>query len=135
MLCRGSTSVVLLLLKGTIDNQIEFEKETRIFKLNHPNVVKALGTYRVRDKNFYLVTEYCKWGTLTSYLSRFGREMTIHKQLDFSLQIALACKYLEEYRIVQREISTRTCQVAEAGRDTIIKVTGVLYSVLTFIDR
>ncbi|XP_060083543.1 proto-oncogene tyrosine-protein kinase receptor Ret-like, partial [Ylistrum balloti] len=110
--------------------------------VNHPNVIRLLGAC-TRDGPFYVIVEYCEYGSLLSFLRRSRleengyvnhryrhKEFTQHCEngeymepellsvgdlLSFAWQIAKGMKYLSEIKLVHRDLAARNVLVA-AGK-------------------
>ncbi|CAF1298452.1 unnamed protein product, partial [Didymodactylos carnosus] len=84
--------------------------ETKIHhlkKLNHVNVVKFKGIC-VSAPMFYILMEYCQYGTLHDVLKR-RRENSCTKPtqvLDWSKQISLGMNYLHANKIIHRDLKS-----------------------------
>jgi hypothetical protein len=75
-----------------------------ICKLSHPNIVRLLGLYRIKDEENsekFLVLEYCSGGALSEWL----RETKIEEEnvfFDIALQTCDGMKYLHSQNILHR---------------------------------
>ncbi|XP_021369987.1 proto-oncogene tyrosine-protein kinase receptor Ret-like [Mizuhopecten yessoensis] len=110
--------------------------------VNHPNVIRLLGAC-TRDGPFYVIVEYCEYGSLLCFLRRSRLEengyvnhryrhkefshhcengeymepelLSIGNLLSFAWQIAKGMKYLSEIKLVHRDLAARNVLVA-AGK-------------------
>ena len=88
--------------KKYIDNEIAILKD-----INHPNIVKL---YDVKETSqfFYLVTEYCNGGDLSSCLEKYqdknNKPFTEEIVQYLMKQIVSAIRYLHQKTILHRDI-------------------------------
>jgi predicted outer membrane repeat protein len=121
----GTTPVALKSLVGGMDKQQEFLREAGLlFKLNHPNIVRALGIYRKTDQEFFLVLEYCKMGSLDRFLQNAdtAARMSVTDRIKMCTDVAAGCKYMEQQGVVHRDLGARNLLVTEIDGEFVIKV-------------
>jgi Protein kinase domain/LIM domain len=90
------------------------ESEVRLMRgLNHPNIVRFLGTQRVGDK-LNILMEYVPSNSLESLLHRFG---TFPEKVicNYTFQLLLALEYCHEARVVHRDIKGKNILVDAQG--------------------
>jgi serine/threonine protein kinase len=118
----GTTDVALKSFKKE-GMQTEFEEEIKLlFKLNHPNIVRAIGTFMDVTGRFYLVLEYCPHGSLDAFLHINGNELTLKDRYLMSLQFAAGCNYLESVSVVHRDLAARNLLVDGSKDNYTIKI-------------
>ena len=84
-----------------------------MWKLDHPNIVRYLGTDR-SDRYFYILLEYVPGGSIASMLSQYGpfSEDLVRR---FSYQILRGLAYLHKVGIVHRDIKGANVLVSSEG--------------------
>lgn len=83
--------------------------------LKHPNILELLGV-AVRQKPWLIVLEYCDNGDLKDLLKSLARrdppvKLTNLEQMYISYQIAAACEYIHEKRLIHMDIAARNCLI------------------------
>uniref|UniRef100_A0A3Q1CT61 Receptor protein-tyrosine kinase n=1 Tax=Amphiprion ocellaris TaxID=80972 RepID=A0A3Q1CT61_AMPOC len=89
--------------------------------LNHINVVRTQGI--CTGDNLQLVTQLCSEGTLLEYVRKYKNKLSPQRMLNWCVQIAKGMNYLEENRIVHRNLAARnvflknnfTVQISDYG--------------------
>ncbi len=82
-------------------------------QLNHPNIVKVLGTYEEEDKHF-IVMEYVGGGTLADLLHQVN-PLPIKQVLEISLELADALSRAHHLKIIHRDIKPANVLLAIDG--------------------
>ncbi|GMT11272.1 hypothetical protein PFISCL1PPCAC_2569, partial [Pristionchus fissidentatus] len=121
-------AVKTLSLNLDLETQIDFTFETlTLHKLNHPNIVRALGINTQSDP-YYLILEYMKGGDLRSFLRLYRSgslsplTMNMGDFLSMALDVAAGCEYLEMNRHVHRDIAARNCLLTTRASGRVVKL-------------
>uniref|UniRef100_A0A3P8TCB2 Receptor protein-tyrosine kinase n=1 Tax=Amphiprion percula TaxID=161767 RepID=A0A3P8TCB2_AMPPE len=89
--------------------------------LNHINVVRTQGI--CTGDSLQLVTQLCSEGTLLEYVRKYKNKLSPQRMLNWCVQIAKGMNYLEENRIIHRNLAARnvflknnfTVQISDYG--------------------
>lgn len=74
-------------------------------KISHPNILKCVELYYVRDKlSYYLITPFCSNGSLRSNIQQIFKKDTTFK-MNLCLEIADGIQALHDKNIMHRDIS------------------------------
>lgn len=73
---------------------VTIERETRTWKLHHPNVVKVLA---VNEDELAILMEYVDGGDLRAFLSRF--QPTLRQRMLYAVAVARGMVYLHECKL------------------------------------
>jgi mitogen-activated protein kinase kinase kinase 13 len=98
--------------------RVKSEEETNIKhlrKLNHPNVIKFRGV-SISSPLFYIVMEFCAYGSLYDVLRRRREKNSCTKPtqvLDWSKQISNGLNYLHANKILHRDVKSPNILIAE----------------------
>jgi mitogen-activated protein kinase kinase kinase 13 len=98
--------------------RVKSEEETNIKhlkKLNHINVIKFRGV-SISSPLFYIVMEYCAYGSLYDVLKRRREKRSCTKPtqvLDWSKQISNGINYLHSNKIVHRDVKSPNILIAD----------------------
>ncbi|CAF2333350.1 unnamed protein product [Rotaria sp. Silwood2] len=98
--------------------RVKSEEETNIKhlkKLNHINVIKFRGV-SVASPLFYIVMDYCAYGSLYDVLKRRREKNSCTKPtqvLDWSKQISNGVNYLHSNKIVHRDLKSPNILIAD----------------------
>jgi mitogen-activated protein kinase kinase kinase 13 len=98
--------------------RVKSEEETNIKhlkKLNHINVIKFRGV-SISSPLFYIVMEYCAYGSLYDVLKRRREKSSCTKPtqvLDWSKQISNGINYLHSNKIVHRDVKSPNILIAD----------------------
>jgi serine/threonine-protein kinase len=84
-------------------------------RLNHPNIVKLLGTAR-EGKNYYIIMEYLSGGSLADYLKKQpGGRLPIARALHLALDLADALTRAHRLNIVHRDLKPDNVLLTQDG--------------------
>ena len=98
-----------------IDENIIKNEINVLKKLNHPNIVKIYEFYDIKD-NYYLITEFCKYGELYKYYKFHFSE----KQLCVLFyQVFSGLIYLHENNIIHRDLKLENIMIDSIEKDNI----------------
>ena len=87
---------------------------TLLSRLQHPNIVRYIGTERSAEF-LYIFLEYVPGGSIASLLERFGRfEESVMSV--YTRQILIGLDYLHAQRTVHRDIKGANILVEKSGR-------------------
>lgn len=98
--------------------RVKTEEETNIKhlrKLNHINVIKFRGI-SISAPLFYIVMEYCPYGSVFDVLKRRREKQSCTKPtqvLDWSKQISNGLNYLHENKFVHRDVKSPNILIAD----------------------
>ena len=98
--------------------RVKTEDETNIKhlrKLNHINVIKFRGV-SISSPLFYIVMEYCAYGSVFDVLKRRREKQSCTKPtqvLDWSQQISNGLNYLHTNKIVHRDVKSPNILIAD----------------------
>lgn len=100
----NGTPVALKCLKGDSAQKTPLiEEGRRLDSVSHPHILQFMGFYLDQDI-LYMVTEYCSSGNLRDLL--FNEKPWEAKTLfDMAHQIANAMTFLEEKKLIHRDLS------------------------------
>ena len=93
-----------------VSNEIDFLK-----RLSHPNIVKIYEFYDIKD-NYYLITEYCKYGELYKYYKFHFSEKQI---CVLFYQIFSGLIYLHENSILHGDLKLENIMVDAIEKDKV----------------
>lgn len=82
-------------------------------KLNHPNIVKVLGTVEEDDQH-YIIMEYVGGGSLRELLDEQGG-LPVHQVLEIALDLSDALTRAHRLNIIHRDIKPANVMIAEDG--------------------
>ncbi|XRB05940.1 mitogen-activated protein kinase kinase kinase [Pycnococcus provasolii] len=103
--------------KGTKHTEALQQLESEVVllaKLQHPNIVRYVGTIR-EEANLYIFLEYVPGGSIASLLARFGRfEESVIRV--YTRQILSGLAYLHAMRTAHRDIKGANILVERSGR-------------------
>ncbi|CAL1542346.1 unnamed protein product [Lymnaea stagnalis] len=118
--------------RNTEDEIIEFLRQGRLLKqFNHPNIVSFIGI-AAQKHPIMIVTEFMPSGTLLLFLKTIGKQLSIIKLGQMCADVACAMEYLEENKIIHRDLAAKSCLV---GANNTVKLSefrlcrkGLLYT-------
>jgi len=97
---------------GTMSSEA-FLGEAQIMKqCDHPNLVRLYAVCTTEEP-FYIITEFMVGGSLLIYLRNDRNELGIQSMIDMCSQIANGMKYLEERKLVHRDLASRNVLVGD----------------------
>ena len=115
-------------LKENVVDDLEIKNEIDILKkLDHPNIVKIYEFYNTK-KNYFLITEYYKYGELYNYLKYSYNETQIAVLF---YQVFSGLCYLHENNILHRDLKLENIMISDIEKDIN---TGVDYFWIKIID-
>ena len=115
-------------LKENVVDDLEIKNEINILKkLDHPNIVKIYEFYNTK-KNYFLITEYYKYGELYNYLKYSYNETQIAVLF---YQVFSGLCYLHENNILHRDLKLENIMISDIEKDIN---TGVDYFWIKIID-
>lgn len=98
--------------KGSMTKEEFVEEAKQLRKMQHLNIVQFYGLYLQEDRIF-IITEYMRNGSLSSYLKNFKTNLQFDNLLYISQQIADGMCYLEGQNIIHRDLACRNVLVGE----------------------
>jgi len=119
-----TTFVALKCLKVSNDFK-QFENEMELLmKLNHPNIVRALGIFKEQNESIYLVMEYFSLGCLSDFLRRedIQSKIGLKDLLSMCVHSAAGCSYLEKMNVIHRDLGARNLLVANIDELYVVKI-------------
>ena len=104
---------ILKIQENKVDD-MEIKNEIDILKkLDHPNIVKIYEFYN-SDSNYFIITEYCKFGELYSKLNRNYSERQL---CVLFYQVFSGLCYLHENNIIHRDIKLENIMISDIEKD------------------
>lgn len=92
-------------------------------RLNHPNLVKLLFFQEERASGqLYLIMEYCAGGDLRRYLNKRGGRLSEATARHFLCQLAAGLQYLQEHRILHRDLKPHNLLLTRESDDAELKI-------------
>jgi len=108
----NGTMVAMKRLQDTNKSK-EFASEANmLWSIHHPHIVRMLGFYTLNDGDCFMVLAFAEKGSLLEFLQRNTIGLDI--QLQMIGQIIKALRYLQEKKIVHRDIAARNILVDKA---------------------
>jgi serine/threonine protein kinase/tetratricopeptide (TPR) repeat protein len=114
----GETVAIKSLRMAAVVNDSEmvqrFRREGDVLRrLNHPNIVKMLGTVEDGDQH-YIIMEYVRGGSLQN-LMRQQPQMPLSQILKIGLELADALSRAHHLKIIHRDLKPANVLIAEDG--------------------
>ena len=104
-----------------------FEQECQFLsKINHPNIVKYLGTYRDPETNAPVLLMELMDESLTHFLESSSEVIPYHIQVNLSQDIAQALAFLHAKGIIHRDLSSNNVLLTAGGSQAKISDFGML---------
>lgn len=96
-----------------------FLQEARaMVSIDHPNILRLLAI-SIKNPYTYIVSEYCKYGSLEDYLKSHPEKATIQHKLDLMTQAARGVAYLHSKNMTHRDLKPSNLLMNEQG---VVKV-------------
>jgi tRNA A-37 threonylcarbamoyl transferase component Bud32/ABC-type phosphate transport system substrate-binding protein len=90
-----------------------FLQEARaMVSIDHPNILRLLAI-SIKNPYTYIVSEYCKHGSLEDYLKNFPEKATIQHKLDLMTQAARGIAYLHSKNMTHRDLKPSNLLLTE----------------------
>jgi len=106
------TEVALKKLKDRAKMNDFYEEAQILSHLNHPNIVRMLGTFEPDAESMYMVFEYVANGNLHSWLqSNEAEEIPADDFIKWIVQIAAGMRFLHSRNIIHRDLAARNILV------------------------
>ncbi len=83
--------------------------------MNHPNIVKYLGVFS-KGPDLYLTMEYLSEGSLKDLLISSQKELLVADIIGMCEQAAAAMRYLEDMRVIHRDLALRNLLVTSGQK-------------------
>jgi len=101
-------------LKGMKENdEVGFLKEASVLqRLSHGNIVQYLGIYTLPSTEKFIVMELLPLGSISTLMKKEGLSFSTMDLIAFSKQITAGMQYLEQKKIVHRDLALRNILVA-----------------------
>ena len=94
-----------------------FELECRFLsRLNHPNIIQYLGTYRDPDTNVLVLLMELMDESLTHFLESSSETLPYHVQVNICYDIAQALHFLHSNEIIHRDLSSNNVLLIAGNR-------------------
>ncbi|KAL8618189.1 hypothetical protein ACOMHN_059196 [Nucella lapillus] len=95
----------------------KFLKEVVVLNsLQHPHVLPVVGACLTASDDPMVVTPFMATEDLKSYIGEPSKKLTVLELLSFGQQIADGMAYLQEVKVVHRNLAACNCIVTEDGR-------------------
>lgn len=98
----------------------KFLKEARrIYKLNHPNIVRVLDVFEENGTAYY-VMELCNGGSLSDLLSKSPTGLEDHLVLKYIRQVASALQYIHDNRLNHLDVKPANILINSKGDAVLV---------------
>lgn len=84
--------------------------------LHHPNLLPVVGVCLTESDDPVIITPFMATEDLKSFIAEPSKTLTVVTLLSFSQQIVDAMTYLQEVKVVHRNLAACNCIVSEDGR-------------------
>eukprot|EP01117_Protostelium_nocturnum_P010334 TRINITY_DN3714_c0_g1_i1.p1 TRINITY_DN3714_c0_g1~~TRINITY_DN3714_c0_g1_i1.p1 ORF type:complete len:930 (+),score=203.69 TRINITY_DN3714_c0_g1_i1:208-2790(+) len=125
----GATKVAAKRIRETDDQFLEEAK--LLMRLNHPNIVRQIGIWKSEENELYMILEYCKLGSLLSFLNTTEENFSQNDLLLMCQEVAAGMMYLEGEKIIHRDLGARNLLVKYQEGKYIVQVSDFGLSRLT----
>ena len=102
-------------LKNDDDNAEYYKEVCAASRLKHEHIVEFLGISTAQPNSTaqrnLMIFELMEGGQLLAYLKSMGQQLTQLDLVHMSLDVAKACKYLEDMKFVHRDLAARNCML------------------------
>lgn len=110
---QGVIEVTIKTVKPVTMSPEAFLNEAQAIKqCEHANLVKLYAVCTTEEP-FYLVTEFMPNGALLGYLRNACHQLSIQAMVGICAQVASGMQFLEERKLVHRDLSARNVLVGE----------------------
>jgi len=101
--------------EGTLKmNEIIYEVKIMVQIGNHPNVVRIIGT-SINNSNFFIITNYCKSGSLYDTLMYKDVNFTNDDLIKIAKEVASGLAFLHSNDILHRDVAARNVLLDSDG--------------------
>ena len=110
-------------------NKLKLIKENKLYQIyvenemlkicDHPNIVKYFGFYE-NKKNFSIITEYCPYSDLSSFLRENQKNLTLAEIQYIIGQIIICLEYLSTKNIIHRDIKPENFLITDSFKLKLI---------------
>jgi len=102
-----------------------FNEEINVMKrLNHPHIVRYLGTYLDENDRFWMIVEYLEMGSLEDFFKKSDLKFSVLDYLRMCSNAAAGMIYLSEKSYIHRDLALRNLLLEKIGsednKDTFI---------------
>ncbi|ESO84361.1 hypothetical protein LOTGIDRAFT_73042, partial [Lottia gigantea] len=108
-------AVKTLQCKGNDSETIQtFLQDTVVLKdLQHPNILPLVGVCVTVSDDPLIIMPFMATEDLKSYIREPSKNLTVLELLDFASQIVKGMVYLEDVKVIHRNLAARNCIVSE----------------------
>jgi len=115
---QGTPVALKVLFRGEdkAERQSFYQEAALVWSLDHPNIVRMLGTYKSSEGAEMMVFELADKGNLESLLKTQGSKLTFLEKLTMIQQIVSGLRYLQRNNIIHRDLAARNILVTEGKK-------------------
>eukprot|EP01117_Protostelium_nocturnum_P012211 TRINITY_DN4486_c0_g1_i2.p1 TRINITY_DN4486_c0_g1~~TRINITY_DN4486_c0_g1_i2.p1 ORF type:complete len:915 (+),score=209.93 TRINITY_DN4486_c0_g1_i2:79-2823(+) len=117
----NTTTVAAKRIK-TEDDETFMEEASLLMRLNHPNIVRMIGIWKSDKEEMYMILEFCKLGSLVTFLTEQDDNLPIHDLILMCQEVAAGMSYLESQKIVHRDLGARNLLVKQQEGRYVLQV-------------